>query len=342
MARRLDPVRERFEADLLAGRRPRLEDFLPQVEETDRPALLRELLGLELEDRARRGEHPGAEEYHRRLPEYAAVLDEVIAAVPTWAPAVAAGSTSGVVRTPPLVPLAHGPTDLSVGRGDRYVFEGEIARGGMGVVYRVRDPELQRPLAVKALLDKHQRNEELERRFRAEAQITAQMQHPGIPPVHEVGRLPDGRPFFAMKLVRGSTLAELLRERADPADDRPRFVGIFLQVCQTLAYAHSKGVIHRDLKPSNVHGGRLRRGPGHGLGTGQGPAPGDRGRAAPAIPGRGCDPPGARRQPTRGSLGHAGRLRAWYAGLHAAGASPRGERPAGRAGGRVRIGRHPV
>src|SRR5262249_21398627 len=63
---------------------------------------------------------------------------------------------------------------------------------------------------------------------------------------------PDGRPFFAMKLVKGRTLAELLQERSDPAHERQRFLGEFLQVCQAVAYAHAKGVIHRDLKPANV------------------------------------------------------------------------------------------
>src|SRR5204862_5099778 len=66
------------------------------------------------------------------------------------------------------------------------------------------------------------------------------------------GTLPDGRPFFAMKLIRGRTLAELLKERPSPAHDLPRFLHVFEQVCQTVAYAHSQGVIHRDLKPGNV------------------------------------------------------------------------------------------
>src|SRR5262249_35471434 len=68
----------------------------------------------------------------------------------------------------------------------------------------------------------------------------------------EVGILPDGRPFFAMKLIEGRTLAELLRQRNEPGDDLPRFLARFEAVCQTVAYAHSRGVIHRDLKPSNI------------------------------------------------------------------------------------------
>src|SRR5204863_9053055 len=78
------------------------------------------------------------------------------------------------------------------------------------------------------------------------------LQHPAIPPVHEIGRLDDGRPFFAMKLIEGRTLEHLLRDRPSPAHDLPRFVAVFGQVCQALAYAHSQGVLHRDLKPQNV------------------------------------------------------------------------------------------
>jgi tetratricopeptide (TPR) repeat protein len=79
-----------------------------------------------------------------------------------------------------------------------------------------------------------------------------QLQHPGIPPVYDLGELPDGRPYFALKLIKGQTLAALLKERQHPADDLPRFLAIFGQVCQTLAYAHSRGILHRDLKPSNI------------------------------------------------------------------------------------------
>ena len=92
-----------------------------------------------------------------------------------------------------------------------------------------------------------------EQRFVEEAQIGGQLQHPGIVPVYDLGPFADGRPFFAMKLVKGRTLADLLAEpAATRRADRGRFLQIFLQVCQTVAYAHAEGVIHRDLKPSNV------------------------------------------------------------------------------------------
>lgn len=133
-----------------------------------------------------------------------------------------------------------------------YRIEGEIARGGMGVVLRAHDPQFGRTLAIKLLLARDADNQAFVQRLLDETRITAQLQHPGIAPVHERGTLEDGRPYFSMKLIQGHTLAELLGERRGPAEDLPRFLTIFAQVCQTLAYAHNRGVIHRDLKPANV------------------------------------------------------------------------------------------
>jgi serine/threonine-protein kinase len=134
----------------------------------------------------------------------------------------------------------------------RYHLVGEIARGGMGAVLKGRDTDLGRDVAVKVLLDAHKGKVEMVHRFVEEAQVGGQLQHPGIVPVYELGRFPDKRPFFAMKLVKGRTLSKLLRERVCPADELPRFVQVFAQVCQAVAYAHARGVIHRDLKPGNV------------------------------------------------------------------------------------------
>jgi tetratricopeptide (TPR) repeat protein len=128
----------------------------------------------------------------------------------------------------------------------------EIGRGGMGQVLQGRDLELGRELAVKVLRPEYRDQSAAARRFLEEARVCGRLQHPGVVPVHAVGRLPDGRPYFTMKLVRGRTLAQLLAERASPASELPRFVQVFEQVCQTVAYAHSNGVIHRDLKPANV------------------------------------------------------------------------------------------
>jgi serine/threonine-protein kinase len=133
-----------------------------------------------------------------------------------------------------------------------FVLLGEVGRGGMGVVYRARDAALRRDVAIKILQDRYPAEGDAARRFVEESQITAQLQHPGIPPIHQVGALADGRPFLVMKLIKGRTLEELLKERADPATDRGRFLTAFEQVCQAVACAHDRKVIHRDLKPANV------------------------------------------------------------------------------------------
>ena len=134
----------------------------------------------------------------------------------------------------------------------RYQLQGEIARGGMGVVIKGRDTDLGRDLAVKVLLDSHKDRPEVTQRFIEEAQIGGQLQHPGIAPVYELGQFEDQRPYFTMKLVKGKTLAALLANRKSIEEDRSKFIGIFEQICQTMAYAHSRGVIHRDLKPANI------------------------------------------------------------------------------------------
>jgi eukaryotic-like serine/threonine-protein kinase len=141
---------------------------------------------------------------------------------------------------------------LSFTDAGRYQLLGEIARGGMGAVLKGRDPDLGRELAVKVLLERHGDDPEMVCRFVEEAQIAGQLQHPGIVPVYELGAFADRRPFFAMKLIKGRTLASLLSDRPDPGRELSHFLTIFEAVAQAVAYAHARGVIHRDLKPANV------------------------------------------------------------------------------------------
>ncbi len=141
------------------------------------------------------------------------------------------------------------PSDKMAGR---YTIEGEIARGGMGAIFRGHDTDLGRDIAIKVLLDSHLKTPEVFERFIEEAQIGGQLQHPGIAPIYELGQFEDGRPFFSMKLVKGETLAAVLSKRQSSSDDRVRLVSVFEQICQTMSYTHSRGVIHRDLKPANV------------------------------------------------------------------------------------------
>jgi len=134
----------------------------------------------------------------------------------------------------------------------RYEIVGEIARGGVGVVHKSRDKDLGRDVATKVLRDEYAADPDIVERFLEEAQIEGQLQHPGIVPVYDLGLEPDGRPYFVMKLIKGRTLSALLADRESPASDRRRFLSIFEQICQTMAYAHARGVIHRDLKSANV------------------------------------------------------------------------------------------
>lgn len=144
------------------------------------------------------------------------------------------------------VPARVPPPDTA-----RYSFRAFIARGGMGEVWCGYDQELQREVAIKIV--RHMLAG-APPRFQAEARRVAQMQHPGIVPVHDLGTLPDGRPFFVMRLINGRNLEEILLERTDLPSSLSQFVPIFEQICQAVAYAHARPepILHRDLKPSNI------------------------------------------------------------------------------------------
>jgi tetratricopeptide (TPR) repeat protein len=144
------------------------------------------------------------------------------------------------------------PRPATPDAGDRYELHDLIAKGGMGAVYRAWDAALKRDVAVKVLLDHAQDFAPARRRFEYEATVTAQLQHPSVPPVYDLGTLVNGSPFLAMKLIKGQTLDARLRARPDAGHDRGHLVGVFEAICQAVGYAHSRGVLHRDLKPANV------------------------------------------------------------------------------------------
>ncbi len=146
--------------------------------------------------------------------------------------------------------------------GGRYQRRQQIAVGGMGRVLEVWDEELRRPLAMKMiredLIDDIGDEERLLQRFLEEAQITAQLAHPGIVPVHEVGLDSRGRVYFTMPVVVGSDLSEVFDKARSGKDGwtTSRAVGLLVRVCETIGFAHAKGVVHRDLKPANVRIGK--------------------------------------------------------------------------------------
>ncbi len=154
---------------------------------------------------------------------------------------------------PPAPPLARPrlerlPAPLQYRDPQRYQIVAEHGRGGLGRVYRARDKELGRDVALKELLH---RGTSSELRFFREALITARLEHPGIVPIHEAGRWPDGTPFYSMKLVAGRPLKELIDD-CKTLEDRLALLPNVIAVADAIAYAHDHNIIHRDLKPSNV------------------------------------------------------------------------------------------
>jgi serine/threonine protein kinase len=131
--------------------------------------------------------------------------------------------------------------------GTRYELLSLLGRGGMGAVYLARDSALDREVALK-VVDRPSADEETLDRLAREARILARLEHPGIVPVHDFGQLPDGRLFYAMKRVRGDRLDRWIAAGHDLGDR----LGVFLRVCDAVAFAHAHGVIHRDVKPENI------------------------------------------------------------------------------------------
>lgn len=140
----------------------------------------------------------------------------------------------------------------------RYVIGRELGSGSIGQVIEAKDQHLGRQVAIKMLLDGEGLSRDGIARFLAEAQITAQLEHPSVVPVHEIGIMPGGMPYFSMKLLSGRSLGDIINLlRIGDRDARRQYnfiarLRLFQRICQGMAYAHDKGVVHRDLKPENI------------------------------------------------------------------------------------------
>ena len=224
---------------------------------------------LEFVDRRERGEALDFDEFCAARPALAPVLRSLHA---NWSwmedagSRLRAGDDRGVSEAldARLSALGRRRSDAS----GRYTVLEAIGRGGMGAVFKVLDNDIRRTLAMKV---SHASRSGDDGRFRSaadattaarfleEAQITGQLQHPGVVPIHELGVDGDGRIFFTMRLVEGSDLGAVFESARQGRGGWtiPRAVGVLVRVCETIAYAHSKGVVHRDLKPANVMVGRF-------------------------------------------------------------------------------------
>ncbi len=236
----IDQLCDAFEAAWRAGERPRIEEYLARVDEPVRSRLWAELLLSELECRRRQGEVPTPQEYHERFPDRHDHLERLFANV----------TPGGVSHTVP----SPAPATIRVGELHGYELLGEIARGGMGVVYKARQVALNRIVAVKMILAGAHAGPGERARFRREAEAAARLQHRHIVQIHEIGEA-DGLPFLAMEYVDGPSLDNLLarwhaqgRVGLTP-HDAARLVET---LASAIHCAHQWGVVHRDLKPANV------------------------------------------------------------------------------------------
>jgi tetratricopeptide (TPR) repeat protein len=233
-----------------------------------------ELIRWEYEQRWKYGQRARRGDYQAAFPQHADALRDLKprSCCPQCGQPIALEESAQTLRcpqcatdspvtwaSPPFVaaipPSPNGPSGLDL--RDYPLIEPPIGVGGMGGVYRASDPALGRDLAVKVMSADLHGHPSAERRFLREARVTGSLQHPGIVAVYNLGQLPDGRLHYTMRLVKGETFADILKEKAGRPEGWPELLRIFEKVCQAVAYAHSKRVIHRDLKPANVMVGKF-------------------------------------------------------------------------------------
>jgi serine/threonine-protein kinase len=244
--RNVDAVCGRFEAAWKAagatGPRPRIEDYLGEVPEAERPALLAELIPLEVAYRRQAGDQPVAEEFLARFPTLGRDwIESVLLATAT--------------TTTPLAPVPAGPPaaeaeDALIGRRiGPYLIQQRLGSGGMGSVYRaLREDDYRQQVAVKVIrpgLD----GPEILSRFRTERQVLAELPHPHIARLLDGGTLDDGRPYLVMEYIDGEPLDRYCDRHQLGTRQR---VLLVQAVCAAVQHAHQRGVVHRDLKPGNV------------------------------------------------------------------------------------------
>ena len=248
-ARRINDGCERFEAAWRTGRRPCIEEHLDEVAEPARAGALFELLVLELELRREAGEQPTMKEYGERFPEHSELIDAAF-----LAPAALTGQDQGATissdgpRTEAPARAALGPDRAPLYRFGDYELREEIARGGMGVVYRARQVSLQRDVALKMMLAGPFASPIEMLRFRRESEAAANLDHPNLVPIYEVGEH-EGQRFFSMKLIEGGSLSQRLARLVPEPWAAAR---LLVKVARAVDHAHARGFLHRDLKPSNI------------------------------------------------------------------------------------------
>jgi eukaryotic-like serine/threonine-protein kinase len=237
---RIDAACIRFEDAWKNGLNPELAAYLAGADQSDRPALLRELLRVELHYRRRSGEDITPDDYVALLPDDEGAVRAAFSTVKLQALAAPIDTPSAAGAAPPspvLWPTVPG-----------YQILGQIGKGGMGVVYKAEQLGLKRQVALKMILHADHSSPEIRTRFRREAESLARMKHQNIVEVYEIGEC-NGTPFYSMEYVEGGSLNHYLDHKPLP----PKFAARLLEtLARTVHVAHQSGVIHRDLKPGNI------------------------------------------------------------------------------------------
>ncbi len=250
IARLIDARCDEFEQALAAGQSPTIESFLTGLPPENRQTLLVELLGLEIDFRVARGERPEAADYAMRFPELPAEKIVALFESPRVDPRGASPQNpddKSPEESASLQPTLLGPYNAGENAGDPaadalkrvryfgdYELLREIARGGMGVVYEARQRSLNRPVALKMILSGQLASAEQVARFRREAEAAAQLDHPGIVPIFEIGTDGDQH-YFAMAYVSGPSLsARLLAQPLEPREA----AALVRDVALAVQYAH--------------------------------------------------------------------------------------------------------
>lgn len=238
-----DRLCDEFESCWQAGGSAAIDDFLARCPDSRSGELFGELLSLEVEYRVDRGEAPACDEYLQRFPGHAAAVHELFDRLESAETKSIAATRGGQRRTAGSLPGGEGMQAWG-----NYELLQMLGRGGMGVVYKARQLSLNRIVALKMIVSGQLASDDEVRRFYAEAEAAAHLDHPGIVRVYEVGRH-EGCHFYSMAFVEGESLADRLAAGPLPPRDA---AALLLQAAEAMAHAHEQGVIHRDLKPSNI------------------------------------------------------------------------------------------